>query len=64
MSWLSPANLDFVQISSVGCVQTFDFCNKLVVYSVFPVICFLAILVVSLSAAGRACRCRWLWLWR
>ena len=48
MSYLNPANLDFVQISSVGCVRTFTFYDKLVFYSAFPVGVFFLIFLVSL----------------
>ena len=46
LSYLNPANLDFVQLSSIGCVQTFTFFDKLVFYSFFPIIVFILIVMV------------------
>ena len=53
VSWLSPANLDFVQISNVGCAQSFTFYTKLVTFCVFPIACLVIIFLVCVRARAQ-----------
>ncbi len=46
MSWLSPFNFDFIQVSSVGCVVDTQYYNKLILVAIGPV--FILLLIVIL----------------
>jgi uncharacterized membrane protein len=45
MSWLSPANLDFIQFSSVGCVMSANYYSKMLLVSLLPLAIFAGLFV-------------------